>query len=63
MNAALYLIPISLALALCALAAFIWTVRSGQYDDVEGDGARMLDAEDKPLAARNPQNSVDQGRG
>ena len=52
MNAALYLIPVSLVLAVCALAAFIWTVRTGQYDDVEGDSARMLDAEDKPLANR-----------
>ena len=59
MNAALYLIPISLVLAVCALAAFIWTVRTGQYDDVEGDSARMLDAEDKPLAARNSSDNSD----
>ncbi len=59
MNAALYLIPISLVLAVCALAAFIWTVRTGQYDDIEGDSARMLDAEDKPLAARNSSDISD----
>lgn len=57
MNAALYLIPISLVLAVCALAAFIWTVRTGQYDDVEGDSARMLDAEDKPLTKRKPRET------
>ncbi|WP_298921012.1 cbb3-type cytochrome oxidase assembly protein CcoS [uncultured Roseobacter sp.] len=57
MNAALYLIPISLVLAVCALAAFIWTVRTGQYDDVEGDSARMLDAEDKPLTKRKPPDT------
>jgi cbb3-type cytochrome oxidase maturation protein len=52
MTAILYLIPISLALAVLALVGFFWTVRTGQYDDVEGDSARMLNAEDKPLASR-----------
>ncbi len=50
MNAVLYLIPISIALAVCALLGFFWTVRNRQYDDFEGDSARMLDADDKPLA-------------
>lgn len=49
MTAALYLIPISLVLALFALAGFIWTVRSGQYEDLEGDSTRMLEADDHPL--------------
>ena len=40
------LIPISLALGGLGLAAFIWSMRSGQYDDPEGDQYRALFAED-----------------
>jgi cbb3-type cytochrome oxidase maturation protein len=42
MTAMVYLIPISLALALTGLAAFLWTFRSGQYDDPKGDAERIL---------------------
>ena len=55
MNAALYLIPISLFLALCALVAFLWTVWNRQYDDMECDSARILDVEDRPLARFDQQ--------
>jgi cbb3-type cytochrome oxidase maturation protein len=37
------LIPIAIGLGLMALAAFIWSVRSGQYEDLKGSGERMLD--------------------
>lgn len=36
------LIPISLALGLGALAAFLWTLRSGQYEDLDGASRRIL---------------------
>ena len=42
MNVLVILIPCSLILGLGALVAFVWTVRSGQYDDPEGDAARIL---------------------
>jgi len=42
MNILLFLAPVSVALALVGLAAFFWTVRSGQYDDPTGDAARIL---------------------
>lgn len=48
MNILVILIPCSLILGLVALAAFAWTVRSGQYDDPEGDAARILMDEDDP---------------
>jgi cbb3-type cytochrome oxidase maturation protein len=35
MTAALYLIPISLGLGLLALIACVWTIRAGQYDNME----------------------------
>ncbi len=48
MNILVILIPCSLILGLGALAAFVWTVRSGQYDDPKGDAARILMDEDDP---------------
>lgn len=42
MNAVLYLIPAALFLALLGLGAFFWTVKSGQYDDLEGAKWRLL---------------------
>ena len=40
-----YLIPISLFLGGVGLVAFIYTVRSNQYDDPEGDSRRILSDE------------------
>lgn len=42
MTALIYLIPISMAMALIGLVAFVWTFRSGQYDDPKGDAERIL---------------------
>lgn len=45
-----YLIPISLLLGGVGLVAFVYTVRSNQYDDPEGDARRILnnDWDDQP---------------
>lgn len=50
MNILTYLIPISLVLGGAGLVAFIYTVKSNQYDDPEGDARRILsdDYDDKP---------------
>jgi cbb3-type cytochrome oxidase maturation protein len=46
----LYLVPIALGLGLAGLAAFMWSLRSGQYDDLDGAASRILhDDEDRPL--------------
>ncbi len=44
------LIPVSLGLGLLGLVAFLWTLRSGQYDDPRGDAQRILrpDHDDHP---------------
>ncbi len=41
-----FLIAISLGLGIAAWLGFVWSVRSGQYDDPEGPKYRMLDDED-----------------
>jgi len=45
MNILVYLIPISLLLGGIGLVAFIYTVRSNQYDDPDGDSHRILSDE------------------
>ena len=58
MSALLYLIPIALLLGGIGLAAFLWSLRSGQYDDLDGAAERILfDEEDAP---REPQEGARQ---
>jgi cbb3-type cytochrome oxidase maturation protein len=44
------LIPVSLLLGGVGLLAFFWSLKSKQYDDPQGDAARILktDYDDKP---------------
>ena len=42
MEAMLFLLPIALLLGGGALAAFLWALRSGQFDDPDGDAVRIL---------------------
>jgi cbb3-type cytochrome oxidase maturation protein len=46
MNVLIYLVPMALVLGLTGLAAFLWSLRSGQYDDVEGAALRVLSDDD-----------------
>jgi len=54
MNILLFLAPASIALGAIGLVAFLWTMRSGQYDDPKGDAERVLydHLEDRPPPAR-----------
>lgn len=49
MNNFLYLVPIALGLGLVGLVAFMWALRSGQYDDLDGAAERILFDDDRPL--------------
>lgn len=50
MSALIYLIPAALFLGLLGLAGFLWAMRSGQFDDLDGAAHRiLLDDEDAPL--------------
>ena len=42
MNVLVVLIPVSLLLGGAGLAAFIWTLKSKQYEDPAGEAARIL---------------------
>ena len=46
MDIIVYLIPAALGLGALALAAFMWSLRSGQYEDLDGAAHRILIDED-----------------
>ena len=58
MTALIYLIPISILLGGIALVVFLWTVKNGQYDDLEGAAVRILTDEDKPLPRPPEENNL-----
>jgi cbb3-type cytochrome oxidase maturation protein len=37
-----FLIPIAIGLGLIGLASFMWTLKNGQYDDLQGAAERIL---------------------
>jgi cbb3-type cytochrome oxidase maturation protein len=46
MEVLIYLVPMALMLGLTGLAAFMWSLRNGQYDDVQGAALRVLSDDD-----------------
>jgi len=56
--ASLYLlIPVSLIFCALAIAIFFWAVNSGQYDDLDGEGERLLFGDDDLDESDFDQNS------
>jgi cbb3-type cytochrome oxidase maturation protein len=54
MSSLLLLIPIALALGLGGLVAFLWALRSGQFDDLDGAAGRILFDEPPPSNPPSP---------
>ncbi len=46
MSLILYLIPAALFLGLLGLGAFLWSLRAGQYEDLDGAAERILHDDD-----------------
>lgn len=68
MSSLVFLVPLALLLGGAALAAFLWSLKSGQYDDLDGAAERiLLDDDEKDLKAAqttlhvptSPQNNSD----
>ena len=55
MNILVILIPVSLILGAVGLIAFLWTVRSDQYDDNQGNAARILLDDQTPIIDKQVQ--------
>ncbi len=47
MSNLIYLIPVALLLGGLGLVAFLWSIRNGQYEDLDGAAYRILDDEDE----------------
>jgi cbb3-type cytochrome oxidase maturation protein len=48
----LYLIPVAVGLGALGLFGFLWSLKSGQYDDLEGAKWRVLADDDLPESQR-----------
>lgn len=48
MNHVVILIPIALGLGALGLAAFVWSLRDGQYEDLDGAAERILEDHETP---------------
>ncbi|MEP9351693.1 cbb3-type cytochrome oxidase assembly protein CcoS [Xanthobacter sp. KR7-225] len=46
MNVLVYLVPLALLLGLGGLLAFLWSLKSGQYEDLDGAAVRVLSDDD-----------------
>ncbi len=51
----LFLIPIALGLGVVGLVAFLWSMRNGQYEDLDGAAERILLADPDRPAAPGPR--------
>lgn len=52
------LIPMSALLVLALLGVFGWALNRGQFDDLDEEGLRILDADDAPLDHRQGPDEV-----
>lgn len=57
MEALYMLIPIAVGVMIVVVIAFIYTVKSGQYDDLEGPAHRILMDDDDPRIPGNRKQS------
>ena len=65
MNYLVVLMPTALAMGAVGLLAFFWSLRSGQYDDLDGAAERVLlnDEDEMPLMDPGRQERAEQAAG
>ena len=49
MSVLIWLIPVALGMGGLGLLAFMWSMKSGQFDDLDGAAHRILMDDDKPI--------------
>ena len=54
MEVLVYLVPMALALGLLGLAGFLWSLKTGQYDDLDGAAWRAILDDDPPAPPSKP---------
>jgi cbb3-type cytochrome oxidase maturation protein len=62
MDSLYLLLPMSVLLVLALIGVFAWAIGSGQFDDLEREGLRVLDDEE-PVTPRAPRRAppIDHG--
>jgi cbb3-type cytochrome oxidase maturation protein len=60
MSVLVYLVPAALLLGLLGLAGFMWSLKTGQYEDLEGAAWRILEDDDIEDA---PEDAPEGARG
>ncbi|MFO1396421.1 MAG: cbb3-type cytochrome oxidase assembly protein CcoS [Burkholderiales bacterium] len=58
MEVLMLLIPLSVVLVFVIGALFWWSVRSGQFDDLEGPAHRIVADDDAPGPTTEPESSA-----
>ena len=56
MSGLIYLIPAAILLGLLGLVGFLWSMRSGQFEDLDGAAERILFDEEDDADAQPPLN-------
>jgi len=59
MESIYFLIPLALFLLVLGIAAFLWAVNSGQFDDLDREAYRILFDEDKAPADKNKPDKIE----
>lgn len=59
MSALVYLIPVALFLGLLGLAAFLWALKSGQFEDLDGAAHRILLDDDEEQSDSKESEEAD----
>ena len=57
MEVLVFRVPLALTLGLIGLMGFLWSLRNGQYDDLEGAGWRAIADDDVGQESPAPQSS------
>jgi len=58
MEVLIYLVPMALTLGLLGLAAFLWSLKTGQYEDLEGAAWRAIMDDDEAAGAATQDRGV-----
>lgn len=62
MSSLIPMLVISLSVGIAAWLVFMWAVKSGQFDDMEGPKHRMLDDDDEHYIAHGPDMDKDKDK-
>ena len=56
MNVLVYLVPMAIGLGALGLVAFLWAMKTGQFDDLDGAAWRAISDDDLPEDEKKPKD-------